>query len=210
MNLAILGPQGSGKGTQAELLISQFGFTHVETGKILRQISESDNPLAPQIKQTLLEGKLISDEILEQVLTDKLNQPANYGYLFDGTPRTLAQYDLLEYLLDLLGQKLDHVIYIFIPESEVVRRLSARRTCVKCGNVYNLLTNPPPQNGKCQCGGELIQRTDDTPDAINKRLSWGFTKEVKQKALDDGKLIEINGEQSIETIHQEIVSKLGL
>ncbi|OGD09267.1 hypothetical protein A2397_02945 [Candidatus Amesbacteria bacterium RIFOXYB1_FULL_44_23] len=210
MNLVILGPQGSGKGTQAEMLVEKYGFSHIETGRILRAISASDSPLAEEISKTLSEGKLVSDEILEKVLTEKLSIPSPNGYLFDGTPRNVKQYDLLKYLLGLLGQKIDRLVYIWISEEEVVRRLSSRRTCLKCGNVYNLITNPSPRGNVCACGGELVQRADDSPDAIKKRLTWGFTKEVKQKAEEDGILLEINGERSIEEIHKEIVERLGL
>jgi adenylate kinase len=210
MNLVILGPQGSGKGTQAEMLVNKYGFLRVETGEILREIAKSNSPIAEEIRKTQAEGKLVSDEILERVLTEKLSTSSSKGFLFDGTPRNLKQYELVKYLLSLLGQKLDKVIYIWIPEEEVIRRLSARRMCTKCGNIYNLITKPSPNGEACECGGNLVQREDDLPEAIKKRLTWGFTTEVKQRAKEEGVLVEINGEQSIEDIHLEIVKKLGL
>lgn len=210
MNLAILGPQGSGKGTQAEKLVKEFGFAHIETGKILREIAQSDHPLANHINNVQISGGLVDDGILEQVLTEKLAKASESGYLFDGTPRNLTQYELLKYLLSLLGEKLDKIIYLNISEAEIVKRSSSRRTCAKCGRIYNLITNPPPVADKCECLGELILRDDDQPEIIKKRLAKFIeaTRPVIEKARSEGILIEIDGEKPIEEIHQEIINKL--
>ena len=211
MNVVILGPQGSGKGTQAEMLVKKYQFNYVEMGKILRSISNSDNPIAFQVKESMNKGEKVSDELAQKIAWDHLSKTKTEDdYLFDGYPRGLTQYIHLEEMLGQFGQKIDKVVYIQISDEEVVRRLSARRTCKICGNIYNLITNPPPSNDKCDCGGELLQREDDYPEAIIKRLEWGKTIDVRERARQEGILIEINGEQAIGDIHREIIEKLGL
>jgi len=212
MNVVILGPQGSGKGTQAEMLIKKYGFTHIETGEILRQMAASDHPWNNKIRKMLNEGILVSDDILNVVLKKYLTTAHPNGFLFDGTPRNFEQYKLMNELLSQNEEKFDKVIYLKIPEEETIRRLSSRRKCEKCGKVYNLVTDPPPDEKHCECGSELIHREDDFPDAIKKRLNafWESTTKVIDAAKAEGILIEINGVQPIEDIHKEIVEKLGL
>lgn len=211
MNIIILGPQGSGKGTQADLLEQKFGFTRIETGKILRQIAGSDHPLAERVRNTMNEGRLVSDEVLSQVLEEYMRKPHQDGFLFDGTPRNLDQYWLIKKILTELGQNIDKVILVDISEAETIRRLSSRRTCKSCGKVFNLITNPPPSD-KCNCGGELMQREDDQPEAIKKRLETYHTDTAKviDAAEQEGLLLRINGEQAIEKIHEEMVDRLGV
>jgi adenylate kinase len=210
MNIVILGPQGSGKGTQAEMLAEKFGLLHIETGKILRKIAESDHPWGKKIKQMMLNGELVSDDILNAVLKETLATIHPKGYLFDGTPRNLSQYELINKVLAERAEKIDRVVYLNIPEEETIKRLSSRRTCSTCGRIYNIITDPPTVSNQCDCGGELIHREDDQPQAIKKRLEWGRTTEIKQQAQKEGILLEINGEQPIEDIHKEIVERLGL
>jgi adenylate kinase len=180
-------------------------------GNILRSIANSDNSKSGLVKEYQARGELVPDEFVRLIAWDHLNkQDKSKGFLFDGYPRTLAQYEHVDDMLRKFGQKIDKVVYIMISEEEVIRRLSARRTCEKCGNIYNLITNPSPNGGKCVCGGKLVQRTDDKPEAIKKRLSWGYANEVKEVAEKNGVLLEIDGKRPIEVIHQDIVQKLGL
>jgi adenylate kinase len=212
MNLVILGPQGSGKGTQAGMLVNKYGFTRVETGEILRKIAESDHPWGKRVKSMMLKGALVSDDILNAVLKETLNMSHPKGFLFDGTPRNFPQYKLIRDILALKGERMDKVVFINISEAETVKRLSSRQTCRVCGKVYNLVTDPSPHGDKCECGGNLVQREDDTPDAIKKRLEAfnHSTEKVIEAAKKEGVLVEINGEKPIEEIHKEIVAKLGL
>lgn len=211
MNVVILGPQGSGKGTQAEMLVKKYEFNYIEMGNILRSIANSKNKFAEIVKEAMNRGEKVSDEFAQKIAWDHINKTdKSRGFLFDGYPRGLTQYENLEDMLKKFGQVIDKVVYIQIPDDEVVRRLAARRTCSNCGNIYNLITNPPPLEEKCLCGGKLLQREDDKPDAIKKRLVWGKTVDVKERAKQEGILIEINGERAIEDIHKEIVEKLGL
>jgi len=212
MNIILLGPQGSGKGTQAELLAEEFGFNHFEAGKILRSIASSNNPKAAAVKLAIDGGGLVPDELIRLIAWDFISKhtPAK-GFLFDGYPRSVDQYEHLKDMLARSGQKIDWVINLEIPESETIHRLSARRTCNKCGEVYNLITNPPP-GSKCKCGGELVQRDDDKPEAIQRRLTIyrSQTHPVFERAVAEGIGIEIDGLRSITVIHQDILSRLCL
>ena len=208
MNIIVLGPQGSGKGTQAELISQKYHLYHVETGKILRDIaSSSDSPLANEVKRVLDEGGLVSDVILERVLEGVLEKYSGSGFVFDGTPRNMEQYLLMKRLLESRGEKFDKVILINISEDESIKRLSARRTCAKCGKVYNSVTNPSVNGDLCQCGGRLIQRDDDKPETIKNRLKEYHekTSAVIMKAREEGILHEIDGERPIKEIFEDIV-----
>ncbi|MEK7091151.1 MAG: nucleoside monophosphate kinase [Patescibacteria group bacterium] len=205
MNIILLGPQGSGKGTQAELLIKKFGLQHFEAGKILRSIANSDNQHSKEVKVALNSGNLAPDELVRLIVWDFINKHKEQGSVFDGYPRSVAQYVQLKDMLARFGQKIDHAIDIEISESESVKRLSARRQCAVCGEVYNLITEPPTCDHN-----QLIQREDDKPEAIKKRLEIyrAQTHPVFEKAKDEGIGIEIDGERSVEIIHKDILSRL--
>ncbi len=211
MNVILLGPQGSGKGTQAELIKEKFHLNHFEAGKILRSIANSDNPNAKVIKSSLSSGTLVPDELVRLIAWDFINKhDRNTGFIFDGYPRSISQYEHLQDMLMRFGKKIDVVINIEISKEESIKRLSSRRTCEKCGEVYNLITNPPKDN-RCKCGGNLFQREDDKPQAIERRLQIyrETTHLVFQRALSEGIGIEINGQQPIETIFKNIEDTLG-
>ncbi|HBC72323.1 MAG: Adenylate kinase [Candidatus Amesbacteria bacterium GW2011_GWB1_47_19] len=212
MNVAIIGPQGCGKGTQAQLLADKSGLDRVETGKILREIAETNHPWGKRIKNMMLKGVLVSDDILLAVLKETLLKDVNNGFVFDGTPRNLSQYELIKEILKKKGEKLNVIILLEISEAETVRRISSRRTCSKCGRVYNLVTNPPPAEKVCECGGELVHREDDFPEAIIKRLGAyrRSTLKVVDAARREGILVEVDGERPIEEIHSDIISKLQI
>lgn len=216
MNLIMTGPQGCGKGTQAELLEKKYGLAVIDMGQILRSIAKSNNKFASIVKDHQDKGELVPDEYVLLIAWDHINklspEQREKGILFDGYPRSVPQYEHVKDMLMKFGKKLDRVIYLDISEAETVKRLSSRRTCEKCGNVYNLITNPSPAGEKCECGGTLIHRTDDQPEAIKRRLSEYHkqTMPVLVEARKDGILMEINGEQPIEKIHEEIVNGLGV
>lgn len=208
MNIIVLGPQGSGKGTQAELIASKLDFVHMESGKLLRQKAQTDE----RIKKMLNEGVLVPDEETIEYIEEKL-QTDGHDFdqiIFDGFPRSLRQYNLLKSWLASKGAKIDKVIYLDITDKESVRRLSARRTCNKCAAVYNLVTNPPKGEVCDKCGGELVQRDDDTPEIIQKRLEVFHTqtKPILSVAEKDGILVRINGERPIGVISTEIITLL--
>lgn len=191
MNVILLGPQGSGKGTQAELLANKFNLKVFSAGQILR------NSTDPVIKEALVSGNLVPDEVLAKIVKQFIEN--NSGIIFDGFPRVLSQYELLKTMT-----KIDAVINIEIPEEETIRRLSLRRTCDQCGEIYN-------HEGKCdKCEGNLVQREDDKPEAIARRLSIyrEQTHAVFEAAMGEGIGHEVNGVQSIDEVFSDICRKL--
>lgn len=207
MNIVILGPQGSGKGTQAELIAEKYNLAHIETGKILRNIAGSNYPLSQELRRIMNEGVLVSDEILKEVMQNTIDGTVGKaGFIFDGTPRNIEQFNLLKEILRNKGARLDKVILITVSEGETIKRLTSRRTCVQCGKVYNLITKPSPNGDKCECGGQLVQREDDKEESIKKRLKTYHerTSRVVLEAKKDGILVEINGERPIEEIFNDI------
>lgn len=208
MNIIIFGPQGSGKGTQARLLAKKTGNFYFESGVFSREIASRDPYIDKLINK---KGKLIPDrkmfEHLKRYLEDKKVDLSNV--IFEGYPRSIEQYELLNNYLKKKGKKIDLAIYLKISEKETVRRLSERRVCRKCGEIYNLMTNPP-KGKKCKCGGELVQREDDKPGPIRKRLE--LYKKNTEPLIDtfrkEGILVEIDGERPIEVIAKDLQTLL--
>lgn len=204
MNIILLGPQGSGKGTQAELLKQRRGFFHVETGKMLRELAKKDEEVNELIN---VKGEFYPDQKTIELVDNELKREGVLGgsKVFDGFPRNLSQYELLTKWLKSLDQSIGAVFLIDISEEETVRRLSARRTCEVCGMVYNLITNPP-EGDRCVCGGKLVWRRDDSVEIIKRRLNL-FREEtlpIVEQAREEEMLYEIDGERPIEKIYEEI------
>ena len=212
MNLLIVGPQASGKGTQAEKLIENFGLTHVESGGLLRKISKDGTPFGNQVAGLINSGQLVPDEMMIKVIDDYLVGIEKLeGILFDGFPRVASQAEYFDHYLAQKGQKLDLVVYLTLPREEVFKRLANRRTCGQCGKVFNLLTKPPKMEGVCDfCQGTLIIREDETPEKINKRLDGFETKTVLMAEYYEQKGIveKIDGDRPIEVIFEDIVGRL--
>ncbi len=213
MNLIVLGPQGSGKGTQAKLLVSKLGLVYLEMGDVLRELASKKTPLGEKIASFQSQGKLVTDEIIVEVLKSFLTEE-NFkkGVLFDGFPRNLSQTGLLEDELKNYQVKIDKVIFLNISFQESLKRLKARRICPTCGTNYNLVTMPPKNGELCdQCGSQLIARSDETDEVIKERLAV-YQKETLpliEAYRQKGILLEVNGEQSVGTIHLEILKNLG-
>ena len=172
-NLVLLGPPGAGKGTQAERLVNDFGLPYYSTGIILREAVDRDSELGRTAKGYMERGELVPDELISKVIAERLDSgEADDGFLLDGFPRTVAQAEMLDGALDSRGRSLTAVLLIDAPDDEVVRRLSGRRTCVKNQHVYHLEFDPPKNPGVCdQDGSRLVQRDDDRPETVQKRLS---------------------------------------
>jgi adenylate kinase len=202
MNILLIGPQGSGKGTQAQLLVGEFGLYYVESGEILRAAAKSDPVIDRLINK---EGKLLPDDITFRLVTDKLERerPQRDGILFDGFPRSVSQFELLDDWLSQMGKKINLTILIEISEEVSVKRLSARRIDPTNGKIYNLVTEPPPPEVDIN---SLVQREDDKPEAIKKRLELykQVTGPLVERLDAAGTLKVVGGERPIEIIYEEI------
>ncbi|QEC50279.1 adenylate kinase [Baekduia soli] len=173
LNLILVGPPGAGKGTQAERLTEDFNLPYFATGNILRAAVADGTDLGKQAKAFMDAGDLVPDEVIIGVILEALQgEDASDGFLLDGFPRTVPQADALGEALDKVGRSLTAVLLIDVDDDEVVRRLSGRRTCVKSGHTYHVEFDPPKHADVCdQDGSRLVQRDDDKPDTIRKRLS---------------------------------------
>ncbi len=172
MNLILLGPPGAGKGTQAEGICRDYGVVQLSTGDILRANRKAGTELDKKAESYMIAGELVPDEIIIDMIKQELRKPEIAGgYLLDGFPRTVPQAEALDGLLSQLGQKLDHVLVLEVPNDELVARLTNRRTCRICGKTYHLTFNPPKEQGICDLdGGELYQRLDDSEETVINRL----------------------------------------
>jgi adenylate kinase len=173
LNLVLLGPPGAGKGTQAERLVADFGLPYYSTGIILRTAIEAESELGREAKEYVDKGELVPDDLVCRVIEERLDSgEADDGFLLDGFPRTIGQAEMLEGALDSRGRLLTAVLLIEVGDDEVIRRLSGRRQCVKNGHIYHVEFDPPKNEGICdQDGSRLVQRDDDKPETIRKRLS---------------------------------------
>ncbi len=170
--ILLMGPPGAGKGTQAQRIAERLGLAHVATGDLFREAMARQTELGRQAESYVKRGEYVPDQITLGLVRERLSQPdAQAGAILDGFPRTLDQARGLDQLLAEKGARVERVVYLDVPEAEVVRRLGSRWTCRNCQAVYNELSNPPKVAGRCDlCGGELYQRPDDTPEVIQRRL----------------------------------------
>lgn len=215
-HLVLLGPPGVGKGTQAELLCEALGTCHLSTGDVFRAASqtpeEERSPAIRAAQEAMKRGELVSDEIVIQMVRERRKcLHCHGGFMLDGYPRTVAQAEALDALLEELGVKLDGVISYELPLEEIVARLSGRRTCAQCKAVYHLTARPPQQEGVCdQCGGALIQREDDRPEAIRVRMQAyeESTRPLTDYYQKSGRLIPIRAEGTPEEILSRTLARL--
>jgi adenylate kinase len=172
VRLILLGPPGAGKGTQAVRIAEAYGIPHISTGDILRANVRAGTELGVEAKGYMDAGDLVPDELVMRMVGDRLREPdAAGGFLFDGFPRTVPQAEALQQLLVEHEAPLDAVLRLSVPRGDVIARLTGRRTCSQCGRIFHLLFDPPAEEGRCDdCGGELIQRDDDTEEVAHNRL----------------------------------------
>jgi adenylate kinase len=172
VRIAFLGPPGAGKGTQARDLAQEWEVLHLATGDMLREAVAAGSPLGREAKGYMDQGALVPDDVIIRMMGERLGRAdVGRGFILDGFPRTIAQAEALAKLLKDLGQSLDTVVYFDVSEPELLRRLTGRRVCRKCGHTYHVTSNPPRRDGVCDaCGGELYQREDDREDTVKNRL----------------------------------------
>ncbi|NQU97887.1 adenylate kinase [Candidatus Woesearchaeota archaeon] len=208
MRLIIFGPQASGKGTQAIQIVNKLNIPQISTGNIFRENIKNKTELGKQAEQILSQGILMSDEITNKIVEERLSRDdCKNGFILDGYPRTRPQAEFL----DNLQYKIDAVINLQISQEEIIKRISARRVCVDCKTNFNLIYIQPKQEGICdKCGGKLVQREDDKPEAIKKRLETYHEKtEPLLKFYEEKEILKnINGEQPMDTVLKEILFAL--
>jgi adenylate kinase len=213
LNLVLLGPPGAGKGTQAERLVTDFDLPYYATGDILRAAVKDETDLGKEAKGYMDRGELVPDELICKVIMDRIDQAeAEDGFLLDGFPRNNEQADILEQALDKRGRKLTAALLIDAPDEEVIKRISGRRVCVKNGHVYHVDFDPPKHDDVCdQDGSRLIQRDDDKPETIKKRLEvyHDQTKPLIDYYESRGLLRRFDGSRSPSDVHDHIRATLA-
>jgi adenylate kinase len=212
MNIVFLGPPGAGKGTQAKILIERYGIPQISTGDMLREHRAKGTELGKKAQEYMDKGQLVPDEIILGMVKERLSQPdCQKGFILDGFPRTVAQAEALDKLLEEMGKKLDFALALIVPDELLIERLTGRRTCKSCGMMYHIKYKPPKVDNKCDvCGGELYQRPDDNEETVRNRLKvyHESTAPLIEYYRKKGILREIDGGKSIEEITQQIIQIL--
>jgi len=212
MHIIIFGPPGSGKGTVSEEVAKVYGIPHISTGDLLREHVAKKTALGMRAKEYMDRGELVPDELVNEILEEALSRSeCKKGFILDGYPRTVAQAEELEKILNKLSLHIDCVLNLNVSEEEIVRRLSARRVCKVCGAIYNLMTNPPKVEGICdKCGGTLILRDDDKPEVVKTRLQTyvEMSAPVLNHYLAKNKVLNIDGAGDITTVRARVLRVL--
>jgi adenylate kinase len=213
MRLVLLGAPGAGKGTQAKMLIEKYGIPQISTGDILRKAVADGTPLGKEAKIIMDKGELVTDEIVIGLVKERLAQDdCKKGYILDGFPRTTPQAEELDNVLASMNSPLDTALSVDVDMGDLMKRLTGRRTCGGCQQMYNVHFSPPQKDGVCdKCGGELIQRGDDKEDTIKNRLEV-YEKSTAPLIDYYGKkniLKSVEGVGSIDDIFNKICSVLG-
>ena len=210
MNLILIGAQGSGKGTQADLLSEALGLPHVASGDLFRKAIDEQTELGKQVKVILDRGELVPDDLTVAMVLDRLNMPdCARGVILDGFPRTVAQAQALDKGLTPAGKQIDLAIDIQVPREELLKRLSGRYICKANQHVYNVHSRPPKVPGVCDIDGSpLYQRPDDTGEAVQRRLDIFFNETIQLLDYYGGqqKLVEVDGNQSIEQVQSSLLN----
>lgn len=202
--LIILGPPGAGKGTQAKRVCERMGIVHLSTGDLLRASAASGGELGMKARSYMDAGELVPDDVIVGLIREKLLEPACAdGYALDGFPRTVSQADSLDQMLSELGQAIDMVLLLDVPEEMLVSRLAGRRICGDCGSSFHMLFKEPKEAGICDdCSGELYQRQDDSEETVRNRLKvyTNQTSELVERYRRAGLLCPVDGSQTPESV----------
>ena len=214
MRLVLLGPPGAGKGTQARMLEAQFKAPQIASGDLLRAAVRNRTALGTEAKGYMDKGALVPDELVLKLINQRLDQhDAQSGFILDGFPRTVAQAEALARMLETRKERLDKVVAIIVPDDEIIKRISGRRTCRNCGAMYHVIYDPPRNVNLCNnCNGELYQREDDAEDTVRMRLE--VYAESTKPLLDHyggiGLLAQIDGMGRPNDIERRILEAVGV
>ena len=214
MRIVLLGGPGSGKGTQAKMLTGKLEVPQISTGDIFRAAVKEGTPMGRKAKEYMDKGELVPDDVVVGVVEERLTKPdLDKGYMLDGFPRTLAQAEALDKILAGQDKSIDHAILVDVPDEELVKRLSGRRTCrnSECGAMFHVMFNPPAKEGICdKCGSELYQRDDDQEVTIRERLTVynSQTAPLIDYYKKNDILVEVNGDQDIAEVTKELMAVL--
>ena len=204
MKIILLGPPGAGKGTIAKVLTQYDGSVQISTGDILRSAVAAGTDLGKQAEAAMKAGDLVTDELIMGIMEDRLKQEdCKAGYLLDGFPRTIPQAEALKLLLEKMGEKLDATLELDIPRDVIIDRLTTRRTCTQCGEIYNVKSKPPKVEGICDvCGSDIVQRDDETEEAILNRLEVYSEQTAPLIGFyrDQGLLLSVQGSDSTQVL----------
>jgi adenylate kinase len=212
MNIILLGAPGAGKGTQAEMISKELRLAHIASGDLFRQAQSSGTELGNLVKSYMERGILVPDEVTVRMVLERIAElDDGQDFILDGFPRTLEQAEALETALRNLNKSIDRVLYIKVSNEELVRRLSGRWICRDCQAPYHAVNKPPKVAGKCDsCAGELYQRPDDAEKTLRKRIEvyLSQTAPLINYYAEKGKLLEVDGTQSVARVSAEILAAL--
>lgn len=212
LNLILMGLPGAGKGTQAEKINETYHIPHISTGDMFRLAIKEGTELGKKAKEFMDQGELVPDDVTIGIVKERLSKDdCKNGFLLDGFPRTIAQAEALQSLLDELGTSIDYCLRVDVPEENLVERLTGRRICPTCGTTYHVNYNPPQQEGICDHdGSKLIQREDDQAETVKNRLEVNMkqAKPLLDFYDEKGYLVTINGDQEIDQVFKDIQSAI--
>ena len=213
MNIILIGAPGSGKGTQARRFIEKYNFVQLSTGDVLRAAIAEKTEIGLLAQSYMNQGKLVPDDVMINLVKVYMNQQAGKSVIFDGFPRTVAQAESLNSMLSKLDMKIDKVVYFKVNPQILTKRLTGRRTCSKCGEIYHIESKPSSKGHICEkCGGSLTQRPDDREEVISERLAQ-FEKNTGPTISfykQQGNLVEVDSEQEPDVVFGQIIKILGL
>ncbi len=208
MKIIMLGAPGAGKGTQAKMIAEKFGIPHISTGDIFRSNIKEGTELGVEAKKYMDQGLLVPDELTVKILLDRVaKEDCEGGYVLDGFPRTIPQAEVLDEALNKINDKIDYAVNVDVPDDNIVKRMSGRRACLKCGATFHMEHIPPKQEGICDsCGGELVLRDDDKQETVQNRLKvyHDQTQPLIDYYMKKGILKSVDGTREMRNVFQLI------